>query len=79
MFTNLKRFGEFTFRKFNVIYKCLAPRAEPEAKNRVWGGASARKRDLIIYTIVKTLAKAAMSVPDGAMRLVGRRVSFSFS
>ena len=69
MFTNLKRFCEFTFRKFNVIYICLAPRAEPEAKNRVWGGASARQRDLIIYTIVKTLAKAAMSVPDGSMRL----------
>lgn len=34
---------QFTFAFLNYIYECLAPRAEPEGKNRVSGTPSARQ------------------------------------
>lgn len=54
----------FSLSKFNVLYVYLAPRAKPEGAKRCFGGVIGEAENLIIYTIVKTLAKAAMSVPN---------------
>lgn len=60
----------FSFRKINGIYASLAPRAQPEGKNRVLGTPHATRQPYIIYTIDYTLAKAAMSVPKRSIMLV---------
>ena len=65
----------FSLSKFNFRYVFLAPRAKPEGLFRLcfvdvsrmfrgWGGVIGKAENQIIYTIVKTLAKAAMSVPN---------------
>lgn len=54
----------FSLSKFNFRYVFLAPRAKPEGLFRGWGGVIGKAENQIIYTIVKTLAKAAMSVPN---------------
>lgn len=54
----------FSLSKFNVLYVYLAPRAKPEGVFRGLGWVIGEAENLIIYTIVKTLAKAAMSVTN---------------
>ena len=54
----------FSLSNFNVLYVFLAPRAKPEGLFRGLGGVIGKAENQIIYTIVKTLAKAAMSVPN---------------
>lgn len=73
IFTKHTVMRHFSFRKINGLYVSLAPRAKPEGIFRVWGRPSATADKPIIYTIVKTLAKAAMSVPDVLMRMGDRR------
>lgn len=73
IFTKHTVMRHFSFRKINGLYVSLAPRAKPEGIFRVWGRPSATADKPIIYTIVKTLAKAAMSVPNYPMRMGDRR------
>lgn len=54
----------FSLSNFNVLYVYLAPRAEPEGLFCCARGVIGEAKNQIIYTIVKTLAKAAMSVPN---------------
>ena len=54
----------FSLSKFNVYYVFLAPRAEPEGLFGCARGVIGKAENQIIYAIVKTLAKAAMSVPN---------------
>ena len=65
----------FSLNNFNFRYVFLAPRAKPEGlfrgcfadvsrMFRGCGGVIGKAKNQIIYTIVKTLAKAAMSVPN---------------
>lgn len=54
----------FSFRKINGLYVTLAPRAQPEGLFCRFSGVIGEAENQIIYTIVKTLAKAAMSVPN---------------
>ena len=65
----------FSLSNFNFLYVFLAPRAKPEGlfwgcfgdvsgMFRGRGGVIGKAENQIIYTIVKTLAKAAMSVPN---------------
>lgn len=46
----------FSLSKFNFLYVNLAPRAQPEGKNRGWGTLHASRQPYIIYTIDYTLA-----------------------
>ena len=46
----------FSLSKFNVLYVYLAPRAKPEGVKPFFGGVIGEAENLIIYTIVKTLA-----------------------
>lgn len=46
----------FSLSKFNFRYVYLAPRAQPEGKNRGLGTSHASRQPYIIYTIEYTLA-----------------------